>query len=110
MVDLKRTLLPVFLLSSSARSFSTRRPASPPFDITRSSSAAPSRSSVTITALRARQSDDERSPEDKFSFGQRIESAKSAVIGLLAGGIAATPFTALHDIPLFGAAQWEFDT
>ena len=105
---LKRTLLPVFLLSSGARSFSTRRPASPPFDVTRSSSRAPSGSSVT--PLRAKSGDDERSPEDKFSFGQRIESAKSAVIGLLAGGIAATPFTALHDIPLFGAAQWEFDT
>lgn len=26
------------------------------------------------------------------------------------GGIAATPFIALHDIPLYGPAAWEFDT
>ena len=109
MVDLKRTLLPVFLLSSGVRSFSVRRAASPSFDVTRSPSPGAPRAS-SVAALRAKSGDDERSPEDKFSFGQRIESAKSAVIGLLAGGIAATPFTALHDIPLFGAAQWEFDT
>ena len=35
MVDLKRTLLPVFLLSSGVRSFSVRRAASPSFDVTR---------------------------------------------------------------------------
>jgi hypothetical protein len=53
--------------------------------------------------------------EDKFSFGQRIESIKCAVVGALSGGIALAPFTALHDIfmgPEFsnGVAQWEFDT
>ena len=35
---------------------------------------------------------------------------KTAAVGLLAGGIAATPFIALHDIPAYGAASWEFDT
>ena len=102
MVDLKRILLSASLLSSGVRSFST----SPSFDVARPSPAPRG----GVTALRAKPGDDERNKPDKFSFGQRIESTKSAVIGLLAGGIAATPFTALHDIPLFGAAQWEFDT
>lgn len=48
--------------------------------------------------------------EDKFSFQQRIESVKTAAVGALSGGIAATPFIALHDIPLYGPAAWEFDT
>ena len=54
--------------------------------------------------------------DDKFSFVQRIESVKCAVVGALAGGIALTPFAAFHDIlfndPLVtnGVAQWEFDT
>lgn len=48
--------------------------------------------------------------EDKFSFYQRIESTKTALIGLLSGGILSTPFIALHDIPTYGLATWEFDT
>lgn len=48
--------------------------------------------------------------EDKFSFFQRIESIKTAALGALSGGIVATPFIALHDIPVYGAASWEFDT
>ena len=54
--------------------------------------------------------------KDDFSFGQRIESVKSGVVGALAGGVALTPFTALHDIAFGGEtvangpAQWEFDT
>ena len=48
--------------------------------------------------------------EDKFSFFQRIESTKTAALGLLSGGILSTPFIALHDIPAYGAASWEFDT
>ncbi|EJK50637.1 hypothetical protein THAOC_30330 [Thalassiosira oceanica] len=102
MVDLRRILLPASLLSSGVRSFST-----PSLGIARP---APGGVVKVVTALRAKRGDDERKPGDKFSFGQRIESTKSAVIGLLAGGVAATPFTALHDLPLFGAAQWEFDT
>ena len=56
---------------------------------------------------------------DKFSFGQRVESIKCVVVGALSGGIALAPFTALHDIALGGpselvsnngVAQWEFDT
>ena len=53
---------------------------------------------------------------DKFSFAQRIESVKCAVVGAVAGGVALTPFAAFHDIvysdPLVqnGVAQWEFDT
>eukprot|EP00548_Thalassiothrix_antarctica_P003056 CAMPEP_0194147172 /NCGR_PEP_ID=MMETSP0152-20130528/22564_1 /TAXON_ID=1049557 /ORGANISM="Thalassiothrix antarctica, Strain L6-D1" /LENGTH=233 /DNA_ID=CAMNT_0038847875 /DNA_START=28 /DNA_END=729 /DNA_ORIENTATION=+ len=53
---------------------------------------------------------------DKFTFWQRIESIKSGVVGLFAGGIALTPASLIHDT-LFGGnvvqngfAQWEFDT
>ncbi|KAL3775125.1 hypothetical protein ACHAWO_001948 [Cyclotella atomus] len=48
--------------------------------------------------------------EDKFSPQQRLESVKTGVLGALAGGIAATPFIAFHDIPAYGLASWEFDT
>lgn len=54
--------------------------------------------------------------DDKFSFSQRIESVKTAIVGLLSGGVTVTPITFLHDyffpggtIPN-GLAQWEFDT
>jgi len=53
---------------------------------------------------------------DKFSFAQRIESIKTGLVGLFAGGISLTPIAALHDIVfpgdtiLQGVAQWEFDT
>eukprot|EP00588_Corethron_pennatum_P003693 CAMPEP_0194301140 /NCGR_PEP_ID=MMETSP0169-20130528/61638_1 /TAXON_ID=218684 /ORGANISM="Corethron pennatum, Strain L29A3" /LENGTH=178 /DNA_ID=CAMNT_0039051365 /DNA_START=182 /DNA_END=720 /DNA_ORIENTATION=- len=54
-----------------------------------------------------------------FDFAQRIESAKCGLLGLVAGGIALTPFAALDDIffsrgmdalDVNGLAQWEFDT
>jgi len=51
----------------------------------------------------------------KFTFGQKIESTIAGLVGLFAGGIALTPFTALHDIAFpgdieNGFAQFEFDT
>jgi hypothetical protein len=61
-------------------------------------------------------SNDDDDDGDKFSFGQRIESTKTGIVGLLAGGIVLTPFSAIHDIFLGGdfirngVAQWEFDT
>mmetsp|Transcript_19019 Transcript_19019/g.29292 ORF Transcript_19019/g.29292 Transcript_19019/m.29292 type:complete len:231 (+) Transcript_19019:57-749(+) len=50
--------------------------------------------------------------DEKFSFGQRIESVKCVAVGAISGGIALTPVTALHDIGFGygGPAQWEFDT
>jgi len=57
-----------------------------------------------------------RDKSEKFSFAQRIESTKTGVVGLLAGGISLTPVAAIHDIVFpgdsipGGAAQWEFDT
>lgn len=55
--------------------------------------------------------------DNKFSFAQRIESIKCVVVGAIGGGLALTPFTALHDIIIGrgglvqnGVAQWEFDT
>lgn len=65
-----------------------------------------------FTALSASPGDD----DDKFSFAQRIDSAKCAVVGAVAGGVALTPFAAFHDIlysdslTTNGVAQWEFDT
>jgi len=58
----------------------------------------------------------DRDKSEKFSFAQRIESIKTGVVGLLAGGISLTPIAAIHDIVFpgdsipGGAAQWEFDT
>lgn len=55
-------------------------------------------------------------PTDKFTFAQKIESSKSAVIGLFVGGIAVSPFNFVHDVLFKGAtisngfAQFEFDT
>ena len=54
--------------------------------------------------------------EDKFSFAQRIESLKCAVVGAVSGALGLAPFAAYHDIlysdalPVNGLAQWEFDT
>eukprot|EP00568_Trieres_chinensis_P006241 CAMPEP_0183306566 /NCGR_PEP_ID=MMETSP0160_2-20130417/12731_1 /TAXON_ID=2839 ORGANISM="Odontella Sinensis, Strain Grunow 1884" /NCGR_SAMPLE_ID=MMETSP0160_2 /ASSEMBLY_ACC=CAM_ASM_000250 /LENGTH=206 /DNA_ID=CAMNT_0025469975 /DNA_START=22 /DNA_END=642 /DNA_ORIENTATION=+ len=58
--------------------------------------------------------------DDKFSFAQRIESVKCLVVGSVSGGVALTPFTALHNLLLGaagdatsvqnGLAQFEFDT
>jgi hypothetical protein len=70
-------------------------------------------SSSNLVSLSATPDDRETTivkKEDKFSFKQRIESIKTAAVGALSGGIVATPFIALHDIPLYGAASWEFDT
>ena len=41
---------------------------------------------------------------------QRIESIKTAALGAISGGIAGAPFVALHDVPAYGLATWEFDT
>lgn len=68
---------------------------------------------VTNTRLASSSSDD----DEGFSFAQRIESTKAVVVGAVAGGVALTPFSALHNILLDngghvanGVAQWEFDT
>lgn len=58
----------------------------------------------------------DKNDDDKFSFGQRIESTKCVVVGALSGGFSVVLFTALHDIAFGGeefnngVAQWEFDT
>jgi len=49
--------------------------------------------------------------DDKFSFGQRIESVKCGVVGAVSGGVALTPVAFLHNLGADnGVAQWEFDT
>eukprot|EP00559_Dactyliosolen_fragilissimus_P004152 CAMPEP_0184864332 /NCGR_PEP_ID=MMETSP0580-20130426/14543_1 /TAXON_ID=1118495 /ORGANISM="Dactyliosolen fragilissimus" /LENGTH=241 /DNA_ID=CAMNT_0027363061 /DNA_START=55 /DNA_END=780 /DNA_ORIENTATION=+ len=71
-----------------------------------------------ITAPMFLETDDaeNQSEENKFTFAQRIESTKTGIVGLLSGGIALTPFSALHNIVFPGStiengtAQWEFDT
>lgn len=53
---------------------------------------------------------------DGFDFDGKIESTKSGIVGLLAGGIGLAPFSGIHDIfiggdnVVNGLAQWEFDT
>ena len=61
--------------------------------------------------------DNNNDKETQFSFYQRIESIKTALVGLLSGGILSTPVIALHDIVILpndsttnGLASWEFDT
>ena len=70
-----------------------------------------------VSSLRVTKPDStDSTTEDKFTFAQRIESTKTGIVGLLSGGIALTPFAALHDIAFPGStiengfAQWEFDT
>jgi hypothetical protein len=55
--------------------------------------------------------------EDKFSFYQRIESIKTAILGGVVGSICSSPFIAIHDLLLDdttggggSVATWEFDT
>ena len=50
--------------------------------------------------------------DNKFGFGQRVESVKCATIGGLSGSVASAPFAAIHDVLLNGSplGQWEFDT
>ena len=68
----------------------------------------PSRRNQKITLLRVNNGGTDT--EDKFSVFQRIESTKTAALGALSGGILSTPFIALHDLPAYGPASWEFDT
>jgi len=69
-----------------------------------------------FTKLQQQKDVNNNNQESDFSFAQRIESLKTLIVGALAGGIALTPFSALHDILLGGdlvrngLAQWEFDT
>ena len=68
----------------------------------------PSRRNQKIILLRVNNGGTDT--EDKFSIFQRIESTKTAALGALSGGILSTPFIALHDLPAYGPASWEFDT
>ena len=66
----------------------------------------------SFTALSASSNSD----EDKFSFAQRIESLKCAVVGAVSGALCLAPVAAYHDLlysdalSVNGLAQWEFDT
>lgn len=95
-----------FVLPTSIPSISTKS--------SQSSSTSPSSSAIVPSHYnnnkRVILSASNNSGEDKFSVLQRIESIKTATLGLLSGGILSTPFIALHDIPSYGAASWEFDT
>ena len=79
---------------------------------------------VVLTAIRSNNNDNNDSNDgggDKFSFYQRIESIKTAILGGVVGSICSTPFIAIHDLLLDGTtggggtgggsiANWEFDT
>ena len=76
-----------------------------------------SRPSIDIDLLSAKKKinndDDEvvasSGGENKFSFFQRIESIKAAAMGAISGSILSAPVLALHDLPNYGIASWEFD-
>jgi len=49
--------------------------------------------------------------DNKFGMAQRIDSAKSLVLGLIVGSVAQAPVSFLHDVFIADSlAQWEFDT
>ena len=76
---------------------------------------------TTTTSQSAMVSDEDTNEnrKDTFSFAQRIESTKSGMVGLFAGGIALAPISAVHNLlfaydgPLrtvtHNLAQFEFD-
>jgi hypothetical protein len=75
----------------------------------------PQRRQIAATSLSAESDDD----DNKFGFGQRIDSLKCLVTGAVAGSFALAPFAFIHDILLLEAvspiqtntlAQFEFDT
>jgi hypothetical protein len=60
----------------------------------------------------------ENENDNKFGFGQRIDSLKSLVVGAIAGSVALLPFALLHDVVLWPdylrestnqLGQWEYD-
>jgi hypothetical protein len=69
----------------------------------------------SLLALSMAKEDDE-----KFGFGQRVESVKCLVLGLIVGSLVFAPFGGVHDLLLLNVfepfvqtnniAQWEFDT
>ena len=69
------------------------------------------------TYLSASSNDNEgEGGEDKFSFAQRIESLKCAVLGAVSGSLCVALPAAYHNLlysdtlSVNGLAQWEFDT
>lgn len=82
----------------------------------RSTSAVDKFHSRESTSLKARKTND---GDDKFGFGQRIESVKSLAVGAVSGSLAAAPVIAFRDlfaldllnVPVAtnSLAQFEFD-
>ena len=72
----------------------------------------------TCNRATANDDDPQTEPKNTFSFAQRIESTKSALVGLVAGGVALAPVSFLHNCLWFGEnnlyhnplGQFEFDT
>ena len=56
----------------------------------------------------------ETADDDKFSFYQRIESVKTAIVGAVSGALLSAPVSALRDLlptsASNGLASWEFDS
>ena len=56
----------------------------------------------------------ETADDGKFSFYQRIESVKTAIVGAVSGALLSAPVSALRDLPPTsasnGLASWEFDS
>lgn len=79
----------------------------------------PPRTPLPPLHMASTENENDNNDDNKFGFGQRIESIKCLAVGGLVGGLALAPFAALHDIVLLhalapaiqtsGLAQWEFD-
>lgn len=102
------------LLISSADAFSNIEPTRYTNNAAKLS---PRQPSSSFAALSASSNDDEGDGgEDKFSFAQRIESLKCAVVGAVSGSLCVTLPAAYHHLlysdtlSVNGMAQWEFDT
>jgi hypothetical protein len=77
-----------------------------------------SKTMLSVQATEEDNNDTDKNDDNKFGFGQRIESVKCLVVGGIVGSVALAPFAALHDLVLLGVlapintnglAQWEFD-
>ena len=99
-------------------STSTSTPYVPSSSVTRAVAPTPVNAASATDSIEKLPKDNDANADatDKFTFAQKFESIKTGVVGLLVGGIAVTPVTAIHDIVFpgdtisNGLAQWEFDT
>ena len=104
--------------STGTQEITSGTPYVPTSSVTRAVAPTPANAASATGSIEKISKDNDANADatDKFTFAQKIESIKTGVVGLLVGGIAVTPVTAIHDIVFpgdtisNGLAQWEFDT